>query len=206
MIKFPPEMIQVATQSAKNVYLSPDKDKLLYTATATVTIPEGITPPVPARSTQPQERTLVPGSIYVYDREEDTNFKVGQERGRGVLPDKHLLALDLFNRQPLTFEASPSAFQRLQATQSAQTVDRFNSYHTSLYTNTFQWLPDSNHLVYSTENQIFVKEYDGTNETPVYFGPYSQNFVYPWPDGSKLLILTSFGSDAQDNLYSIDLK
>jgi len=206
LVKFPKEIITLATQSAKNVYLSPDKEKLLYTATQVVTISEGITPPVPARSTQLQERTLTPGSIYVYDRKEDINFKVGTENPVKNSPDKHLLALDLFNRQPLTLEASPAAFRRLQATTSAQTVNLFNSYHTSLYTTTFQWLPDSTHLVYNADNQILIKEYDGTNQTPVYFGPYSNNFVYPWPDGSKLLILTSFGSDFQDNLYSIDLK
>lgn len=206
MVKFPEEMIAIATESAKNVYLSPDKNKLLYTATRAVTIPEGITPPILAKNTQPQERALTPGSIYVYDREEDTNFKVGSERPVGLTPDKFLLALDLFNRQPLTLDSSPSAFKRLQATSSAQTVSQFSSYHTSVFSGTFQWLPDSNHLVYTTENQIMIKEYDGTNQTPVYFGPYSNNFVYPWPDGSKLLILTSFGSDFLDNLYSIDLN
>src|SRR5690606_23948077 len=124
LARFPVEVISLATQSAKNVYISPDKKRLLYTATEAVTIPAGIAPPVPSTNTQPQERDLQPGSTYIYDREEDTNFKVGE-----VLADatqsamtKQLLATDLYNRQALTLEASPSAFRRLQATTSAQTA------------------------------------------------------------------------------------
>lgn len=206
LAKFPLPMIAIATQSAKNVYLSPDKNKLLYTATSSAVLPEGLTPPLPARSTQEQQRTLVPGNVYVYDREEDTNFNVGTEVGKGSGLAKHLLALDLFNRQPVTLESSPSAFVRLQATSSAQTVALFNAYHTSVYSDTFQWLPDSDHLIYALDNQIRIKEFDGTNDTTIYYGPYSDNFVYPWPDGSKLLILTSFSPDIPANLYSIDLR
>src|SRR5690606_1619230 len=79
LARFPVEVISLATQSAKNVYISPDKKRLLYTATEAVTIPAGIAPPVPSTNTQPQERDLQPGSTYIYDREEDTNFKVGAE-------------------------------------------------------------------------------------------------------------------------------
>lgn len=207
LAKFPSEIVTMATTSAKNVYFSPDKNKLLYTAVSSVLIPEGLAPPIPSRNSQPQERLLIPGSIYVYDLEEDANFKVGEEAPRltGAI-DKQLLALDLFNRQALTLEASPSAFQRLQGSTSAQTAQLFNTYHSSVYNNTLQWFPNSTHLIYSTENQVHIKEYDGTNDTTVYFGPYSKNFVYPWPDGSKLMILTSFGSDTPDNLYAIELK
>lgn len=204
--RFPPEVIQIATQSAKNVYISPDKKRLLYTATQEVTLPEGITPPVPSVNTQPQERVLQPGSIYVYDREEDTNFKVGQTATDSAMISKQLLATDLYNRQALDLDASPSAFRRLQATTSAQTARNFNVYHTPLFTDTFQWYSDSRHLIYTAQNSIFIQEYDGTNDTTVYSGPYSSEFVYPWPDGSRLLILTSFSPDTPDNLYGIELK
>lgn len=208
LAEFPVEVINIATASAQNVYISPDKKKLLYTYTAeeSVTLPDGLTPPVPAASTQKQERSLQAGNIYVYDREEDRNFLVGQAFGDESKVDKLLLATDLFQRSPNSLEASPSAFRNLQATQSARTVQNFHTYHTSLYANTFQWYPDSNHLLYTGENRIMIKEIDNSNDTTVYAGPFSQNFVYPWPDGSKLLILTSFSPETPANLYAIELK
>jgi hypothetical protein len=203
---FPEEMIEVATTSAKNVYFSPDKKKLLYTAIAQTTIPTGIVPPVPATSTQPQTRDLQPGGMYVYDREEDTNFLLGTEQAATSSADKFLLATDLDSRIPKTLDASPSAFVSLQASTSAQTAANFSVYHTPLFNKSFQWLADSRHLIYMTSDTIKVVEYDTTNNTTIYAGPFAHNFVYPWPDGSKLLILTSFSPVSPVNLYSIELR
>ncbi len=203
--KFPEEVVSIATQSARNVYLSPDKERLFYTATQEVSIPTDIVPPVPATNDQPEDRDLKPGNIYVYDRKEDKNFLIGHQ---DIASDsaKFLLATDLANKEPLTIESSPSAFQSLQASTSAQTAKNFGLYHTSLYANTFQWFPDSKHLIYTTDDTIHIMEYDGTNDTTVYSGPFAKNFVYPWPDGSKLIILTSFSPNSPLNLYAIDLK
>src|SRR5258708_861767 len=43
--KFPDEFIQIATQSAKNVYLSPDKKKAMYTATTSAVLPTNLITP-----------------------------------------------------------------------------------------------------------------------------------------------------------------
>lgn len=218
--EFPDEILHIATQSAKNVYLSPDKKRLLYTATENVTIPNELVPPPPSTNTQTESRELEVGSIYVYDREEDRNFKVGQEELDNLetvpiesqdypLPlavDKMLLATDLFSKQPLTLDGSPSAFTKLQATSSALTAMNFSTYHSSLYAKTFQWFPDSKHLIYTTENQIHIMEYDGTNDQVVFSGPFTEDFIYPWPDGSKLVIMTTFSPHSPMNLYAIELK
>ncbi len=203
--EFPEEMLQVASQSAKNVYMSPDKKRLLYTATASATLPEDIVPPVPATNTQPEERDLEPGNIYVYDREEDKNFKVAGESGESKTV-KSLLATDLFRQSPLELISSPSAFTRLQATSSAKTAQKFNTYHSSFFINTLQWFSDSKHLIFVKDNNIQIMEYDGTNNTTLYSGPFVGKFIYPWPDGSRLVILTSFSPDTPSNLYSIELK
>lgn len=203
--EFPEEMVQIATRSAKNVYMSPDKKRLLYTATASAVLPEGIVPPVPATNTQPEERSLKPGSIYVYDSEEDKNFKVAEESGQSPL-NKPLLANDLYRQTPLDLTSSPSAFTKLQATNSAQTAQKFNTYHSSLFINTLQWFSDSKHLIFVKEDHIQIMEYDGTNNTTIYSGPFVGKFIYPWPDGSRLVILTSFSPDTPSNLYSIELK
>ncbi len=69
---------ETLASSAANLVWSPKENKVMYTATASGMLAPNLVRPLPGSSTQPQERTLVPGSIYVYDLEEDRNFKVGQ--------------------------------------------------------------------------------------------------------------------------------
>jgi hypothetical protein len=177
-----------------------------------VTIPDSIVPPIPATNSQPEVRTLKPGAIYVYDREEDKNFFIGDESrytmtaSTSGLTAKLSLATDLDRSTPLQLESSPSAFTRLQASSSAQTAALFKTYHTPLYSNTLQWMPDSRHLLYDSANQVQVLEYDGNNDTTVYSGPFQPDFIYPWPDGSKVLVVTSFSTDSPANLYAVELK
>lgn len=202
---FPPEVINIATQSAKNVYISPDKKRLLYTATASATLPEGLVPPIPARSSQPEERQLEPGKIYVYDREEDRNFALAKETGEPTVV-KSTLATDLDQPKPASYTASPSAFTRLQHEDIALTVQNFNAYHTSLFINTLQWFTDSKHLLFVQDGRIQIIEYDGTNNTTLYSGPFGDGFIYPWPNGTRLIMLTTFSPDYPNNLYAIELK
>lgn len=69
------------------------------------------------------------------------------------------------------------------------------------------WYPDSKHLIITSEGTIDILEYDGTNVTTVYAGPFFDNFVAPWPDGSKLVILTNVAnSNVAPNLYTVSLK
>ncbi len=207
--KFPEEVIAIATTSAKNVYISPDKKRMLYTATTETIIPDEITPPIPASSTQPEERALVAGGIYVYDREEDKNFRVGTEptaTDSAEVTSKSLIALDMLDKNSPLISASPSAFSSLQATQSAKTADSFNIYHSSIFAETLQWFPDSKHLIYIENNSIKIMEYDTTNQTTLYSGPFTDEFVYPWPNGDRMVILTSFSPDTPQNLYALELK
>jgi len=71
-----------------------------------------------------------------------------------------------------------------------------------------QWYPDSDHLIVATADKLIVAEYDNTNQHTIYAGPFAQNFAFPWPNGSRLIILASLngGSDLPPNLYSINLK
>lgn len=203
--KFPDEIIEIATQSAHNVYLSPDKERIIYTADKSLAIPEDLIPPVLATNTQPESRNIEPNKIYVYDRNEDKNFYIGEEASQaGSI--KHLLATDLYDKTPLNLESSPSAFLHLQATSLAQTANNYGTYYTSLSVDTYQWMPDSKHLVTVSDDKINIKTYDNTNDTTVYSGPFTDNFIYPWPDGSKLLILTSFSPETPVNFYAVDLK
>lgn len=69
------------------------------------------------------------------------------------------------------------------------------------------WYPDSKHLIYVNNKRINIMEYDATNQTTVYAGPFVNGYVFPWPDATKLVILTDLGNPSiTPNLYTIGLK
>jgi hypothetical protein len=71
----------------------------------------------------------------------------------------------------------------------------------------FTWFPDSGHLVYLHDKKIDIIEDDGSNITTLFAGPFIDHYVFPWPDGSKIVILTNLGNTAvAPTLYTISLK
>jgi Tol biopolymer transport system component len=69
------------------------------------------------------------------------------------------------------------------------------------------WYPDSEHLVYVHDGKIDLMEYDGQNQTTVYAGPFVDNYVFPWPDATSIVILTNLGNpNIAPNLYTVSLK
>lgn len=69
------------------------------------------------------------------------------------------------------------------------------------------WLPDSEHLLHVVDKIINIMEFDGANNTKIYAGPFLDHYVFPWPDMSKIVILTNLGNTATPpNLYTISLK
>lgn len=69
------------------------------------------------------------------------------------------------------------------------------------------WFPDSKHLVFVDNQQINIIEYDGGNKITIYAGPFIDKYVFSWPDGSRLVILTNFGNpNITPNLYTVGLK
>lgn len=69
------------------------------------------------------------------------------------------------------------------------------------------WLPDSSHFIYVHDKKIEIVEDDGANTTTIYAGPFVDNYVFPWPDGSKIVILTNLNNTTvSPTLYTIGLK
>lgn len=139
-----------------------DDTKVLYEASASaasdvVNVPLFLDPPLVGASSQPEEREIKKGRLYVYDTKEDKNFFIKEVDPK--LPN------------PV-------------------------------------WFPDNRHLIFAQDGQIKVVEYDGTNKTVIYAGPFEGNFVYPWPDGSRLVILASLNPQPglAPNFYTINLK
>lgn len=212
----PEEMQYIATSSAKNIYYSPDEKRLMYTATNQISIPESLIPLLPATNSQPEERSLEVGGIYVYDLKEDKNFRIDTEvrpaELEGSFQDKTRLVdqpekiSSLLNPNQ---DSSPSTHTKLQIDKTIEeTILAFKLHYSPLTLNGYQWFTTSSHLIINKDSAIEVVEYDGTNRAALYSGPRDTSFVYPWPDGSKLLISTNLGSDEQVplNLYAITIK
>src|SRR3989344_3923129 len=72
----PQKLQDILTPSAANLAWAPSEKKLLYIATDSAVIPDDLKKPLPGSSTQTQERSLTPGQVYVYDTEEDRNFRL----------------------------------------------------------------------------------------------------------------------------------
>lgn len=72
----PPEVSDILSRKSSNFVFAPDNNMVLYTASASAAISEGLVRPLPGASTQKQERGIKPGNTYVYDIKEDRNFLI----------------------------------------------------------------------------------------------------------------------------------
>ncbi|MBI2330012.1 PEGA domain-containing protein [Candidatus Daviesbacteria bacterium] len=70
------------------------------------------------------------------------------------------------------------------------------------------WLPNSRHIILIEDKSISVADFDGTNKAIIYAGSFQDNFVFPWLDSSRLVIISSFPTPtaSEPNLYGINLK
>lgn len=176
-------IIDMATSSARILSFSPDETKILYQATASATIPQIIVPPLIGTNSTEEKRTIVPGKIYVYDSKEDKNY---------FLLDQTEL--------PAVSPTPPSAKKTTQLTPTLT--------ESSTFTSPIHWFPTSRHLLLTLKGKIDVLEYDRTNWITIYSGPFVDNFVAPWSNGSRIIILTNLNGDATSlpNLYTVNLR
>jgi hypothetical protein len=213
----PPVLQEIATASAVNVYFSPNDKKVFYTSTGYTAIPPGLLKTPPSTSSQPEARELEPGGLYIYDLVEDKNFKIGSISIGADLPKKALLVPSFYQQTAESDNQTPSTpsadllpiYNRLQSESSfAQTAINFKTHYSPLYIGKYQWYPDSSHLLIVEADRVDVIEYDATNQITIYSGPFENTFAYPWPDGSKLIILTNLNpsSDSPKNLYGVDIR
>ena len=173
-------------EKMKIISWAPDETKILYTASQSATLPPILEKPMPAASTQDEQREIKEGSTYIYDIKEDKNFLITE---KSLISQEDELKKDKQKAEEINPLVSVKRMGQLQRAQ------------------TLRWLPDSRHLVWVEENGISILEYDGTNKDTIYSGPFEDSFVYPWPNGSKLIILTTYNrpGGATPNLYSISL-
>ena len=65
---------------------------------------------------------------------------------------------------------------------------------------------DFRHFVFEEKGAIKAVEVDGGNLTTLFAGKFSPGFFGLWPDGSRLLILTSLSGEPPQNFYSVNLR
>jgi hypothetical protein len=97
----------------------------------------------------------------------------------------------------------------------------------------YEFLPDSKHLVMIeaataspnpkatpqatasasikdnfAQVRVSIIEIDGTNKAEIYYGSIDPNIVVPWPDNSRLVVISSLPTQtaSEPNLYGINLK
>lgn len=161
ILDFLPKKVRSFTRTYfKDFSVSPDDDRIMYTASISATLPFAKDPRWMSLNSTPEDRSLKNGNVYVYDVKDDRNY--------------------------LVFKKDKDEHARIAY---------------------FKWHPDSKHIIYIKEKNINTIEYDGKNSTTIYAGPFVNNIVYPWPDGSSVLILTNLNiPDAPYNLYRISLR
>lgn len=211
-LKLLPEfMVDVATASA-NVFFSPDGEKMLYTTTYDLNIPDNLKDPLDSINSTPQQRGLKANHTYVYDIKEDTNYLIYEIKDPKTLITTQLLSLPRVT--PTSEVGTPAAsgskplYNQLQQEQTTlTTLKLFRLYTYPVLTGNPLWYTTSRHLIDLKDGKITIFEYDNTNHATVYSGPFENSFIAPSLNGNRLLLLTNLnqvGSPA--NLYSLDLK
>ena len=72
--------------------------------------------------------------------------------------------------------------------------------------NKYLWHADGRRIIFAKDGKINVIEYDGGNLTTVYNGPFLDNLIFPWPDGSSVGIVSRLSPSVPYNIYRISLQ
>ncbi len=161
---FPKKLRQFAAANITGILISPEENKIFYTASQSATVPIVIDPPLPGTNPTPETRSITQGHKYVYDIEEDKNYLILDTSG-------------------------------MEAVQIP----------------TFKWHANGLNLFFindqGSKKSIDTIEFDGQNRRTLYAGPLIDQYLFPWPDGTSVLILTNLNTpDTPANLYRIGLK
>ena len=71
----------------------------------------------------------------------------------------------------------------------------------------YSWFTDNAHIIFVRNNEVHIMDYDGLNDLVVYAGPFETKYIFPWPDATRIVILTNLGNkNISPNLYTISLK
>lgn len=71
----------------------------------------------------------------------------------------------------------------------------------------YSWFTNNRNIIFVKDKALHMMDFDGTNDVTVYAGPFIENYVFPWPDATRIVVLTNLGNNViTPNLYTISLK
>lgn len=187
---YPAYLSEILTKKATNVYFSPDKDKVVYTPTENLTLPENeIGKALPNTNATPETRTLLKNQTYLFDLKEGTNYSVSSASNSAEFQKVIITAAD----------ATPSA--------SVATLKQLKSQSESYTVSNYSWYSNSKQLVITNQEGVNIVDYDGLNLTNITYVQPLGGFAISSPDGSRLVLLTNINQKTDTyNLISFDLK
>jgi len=187
---FPRYMIDLLTNNAVNVYFSPDKEKVFYTALLDTTLPENeIAKTLPNINSTQETRNLIKNQTYLFDLKEGTNY---------LLPFA-TKSSELTKELIVSVSATPSASLSIIRQLKAQTESRL--------TTNLSWYSNSRQLIVTNQDGVNMVDYDGNNMVNVTYVVPLDGFIATSPDGGKLVLLTNINQKPDTfNLITFDLK
>ena len=187
---YPSFISEILIHQARNVYFSPDKEKVFYTVQANLSLPANdVGKALPNINSTPETRNLTQDSTYLYDLKEGTNYLLPFASSSAEIKKIIITASD----------ATPSANLASLRQLKAQTE--------SNYVSNLSWYSNSKQLIVKNADGVNIVDYDGLNLVNITGVQPQQNFAVSSPDGSRLVLLTNINQKPTVfNLIAFDLK
>jgi len=131
----PEELTSLLGNAIADITFSPDETKILYTATASASLPKEIIPPLPGASSQPQRRELEPDKTYIYDLKEDRNFAIELPEDVQIIGNWEL---ETSNSSPKVSWFPTSKHLFLVQNDKISIIEYDNTNHLDLYSGPFE--------------------------------------------------------------------
>lgn len=183
---FPKDMVKVASDSMQVISFSPDNKRILYKAEDDLVLPQ-FKKPVISSNQSPETRDLKKGELYVYDKEEDRNYKI---------------PFNLQYQGDILKKNTPTPSRKVAFIPSPTPLSTENAEIPPI-----NWYYDSKHLIMSEKKIISAMDYDGTNRKTVYSGPFEEKFLVNTADG-KIIVLANLNpeNNPYPDLYLVGIR
>ncbi len=187
---FPQKLRSTARSSMRIISISPDETKILYEATQEANLTEATKHQLVGRNQTPEERTITPNKVYVYDKKEDRNY-----------PLPFSLVIKDHNSNPMAELITREGEE--QREELSHLYKNLRYYDNQIVL----WHPNSKNLIALEQGKLVAYDYDGENRNTIYSGPFEDDFFAVTNDG-RLLVVTTLNPDEteQGDLYEVGIK
>ncbi len=192
----PKEIVTIASETFQIISIAPNEKRIMYRAKSNATIPLVINPPLIGANQTKEDRNLVAGGIYIYDKKEDKNYKIPVEI---TIVEDEVVAEEETTVEVADPTATDSAASNIPQVWYPNVV--------SQVLEIVQWYPTSDYIAIKEKNHISVMQYDGENKETVYAGPFKNDFFMIAPDWNLLVVINLNPQvNTVGDLYSVGIK